>query len=497
MNGVFCNIDCDCFFTTPLDGRPGDSGEAVDRYVDRLADAGVGTLLVNTNARRTNYRSAVWDAFWDGYEPAGADTQPFLAAVPDEQAARYRRTIGNMWTLHQAGVDYPGRMMAAARRRGLQAWISLRMNDVHYGNAPEHPFHGRFWREHPGLFLGKGRGYFATALDYAHSEVRAFYLSLVAESLDRYDLDGLELDFMREPFLFARGSEVEGGRLLTDWLCEVRRLVRSAAARLGHAVRLGVRVPSNPDTAARLGLDAGAWARAGLVDLVVPAPRWATLEFDMPLPLWRERLAGTGAALAGGLEIRLQPIPDGPASLVTPAQASGAATAVLAGGADAVYLFNFFPSQHPGWPAAEYARTLRAMASLSALSRLPRRHAITYRDIVAPGEAYCPPLPAAGASLRFRLPTGPRPPADWRATLEIGLDPVPGQGRPAVTVNGVACPPSPEEAAAPGGAPGPLRHVVPVSALSNDGLQQIALEAVGGAPVRVVSVELSLAPEAI
>ena len=66
----------------------GRAGEVINRYVDVLADAGVTTILWNTNARRTNYRSDVWPAYWDGYDPAGPDDQPFLAPVPLEQRAR-------------------------------------------------------------------------------------------------------------------------------------------------------------------------------------------------------------------------------------------------------------------------------------------------------------------------------------------------------------------------------------------------------------------------
>ena len=41
-------------------------------------------------------------------------------------------------------------------------------------------------------------------------EVRDYYKALIVESLDRYDIDGLELDFMREPYLFSAGKETEG-----------------------------------------------------------------------------------------------------------------------------------------------------------------------------------------------------------------------------------------------------------------------------------------------
>lgn len=62
----------------------------VDRHVDVLAGAGVSALMCNTSSWRTNYRSEVWEAFWDGYDPSGPDDQPFLEAVPQKQRASDR-----------------------------------------------------------------------------------------------------------------------------------------------------------------------------------------------------------------------------------------------------------------------------------------------------------------------------------------------------------------------------------------------------------------------
>lgn len=76
LTGLLHNEDCTDFFYN-AEIPAGKAGEVVDRYVDVLADAGVSVLMFNTNARRTNYRSDVWEAFWDGYEPQGPDDQPF------------------------------------------------------------------------------------------------------------------------------------------------------------------------------------------------------------------------------------------------------------------------------------------------------------------------------------------------------------------------------------------------------------------------------------
>ncbi len=203
-------------------------------------------------------------------------------------------------------------------------------------------------------------------------------------------------------------------------------------------MKLGVRVPSDPKTALGLGFDAPAWAREGLVDLVVVTPRWATLQFDMPLAKWRE-LLGDRVTLAGGLEVLYKPCGEVLPRAVTTQEATGAAVSVLSGGADAVYLFNYFQDGHPGWSVADYQRTLRAFSSLDELSRRPRRQAVTYRDVTVPGEAYQPPLPASGKELSFELPLRPAALTDWHFTASIELAALTSNtAQPAVSVGGTA-----------------------------------------------------------
>ena len=95
----------------------GKAGEFIDHYVDVMARAGVTTFLCNTNARRTNYRSHVWDAYWDGYDPAGPDTQPFLAPVPKNDLPAYRKLVDRMLEVHRQGIDYPARVVARCPAR--------------------------------------------------------------------------------------------------------------------------------------------------------------------------------------------------------------------------------------------------------------------------------------------------------------------------------------------------------------------------------------------
>lgn len=487
---LYHNEDCTNFFWY-RDFPPGKAGDITDRYVDVIAEAGVTTLLINTNARRTNYKSDVWEAFFDGYDPEGPDDQPFLQGVPQESIARYRQGIGNMLEVHEQGIDYPERMIARCRHHGISPWITLRMNDCHYNGIPDHPFHGTFWKEHPELTRHNASGYYARCLDYKHEEVRDLYEALIAETLERYDVDGLELDFMREPYVFSPGEEDEGRPILTAWLRDIRKMANEAAARKGHPVRVGVRVPSHPATAKALGLDAIAWAEEGLIDLLVATPRWATLEFAVPIGQWQRRLAETDVTLAGGVEVRYQPYPGGPASIVTPELAAGAATTMLAQDADAVYLFNYFQDGHPQWSRPVYLKTLRAMRSLETLKELPRRVGVTYRDIVAPDESYRPPLPATGTELPFSIVLGPPPSSPWESDVVIECS---SHGVPEVTVNGQQCQidQTPEKAEAQNRV---LTYQVPPATLKQKTTHEVTVKSGNGNELTVRRVEMVIVPK--
>ncbi|MBT3341552.1 MAG: hypothetical protein HN712_27040 [Gemmatimonadetes bacterium] len=427
---LYYNEDSTDFFYH-ADHTQGQGGAHLDAYIDHIAEGGVTTFLCNTNAQRTNYASDVWTPTWEGLDPDGPDDQPYLAGIASGphpvDVSRWRSLATNMLALHEQGIDYPARVIERCRLRGMTPWITLRMNDVHDQMNETHPIHGRFWFENQHLWRKNCDDYYSRAFDFGHVEVRDYYMALVDETLDRYDMDGLELDFLREPFLFSVGEEEQGRALLTEWVGEIRQRVEAVARKRGHEILLGVRSPSRPDVALAYGMDPVRWAREGWIDLLVISPRWSTIEFAMPMNDWRRRLEGCDVTLAGGLEILRGNHPTAPKRPVTAAEARGAAAQVLHTGADAVYLFNYFPSANPdtipdAWVRDAYTQTISSLASLERIEALPRTHAITFTDLIGPEGSIEAPLqlPGTGADLFFTLPTGPRP-AGGTAELVLGL----------------------------------------------------------------------------
>jgi len=440
--GPVLNLDSTQFFFEHTAAEM--SAETVDAYIDLVARTGIRTFFSCVNAQKANYASRVWEHDWSGYDPAGPDTQPVLRELSPAAVAMTRQRLDGARRLAELGVNLHARLLARCRQRGIGAWVSVRMNDVHDCMLGDSSLLSTFYKAQRAagqLRAPYREGWWADRpLNWERTDVQEHYFALVQEQLETLDLDGLELDWMRFVYHFPPGHELEGGKIITAWMRRVRAECDRAAARLGHPVLLGVRVPTRPETARRCGLDGVAWAREGLVDLVVTTPFWSTTDFDQPITEWKRLLAGTGVQLAAGLEIRYQPVPNGPASMMSPELTVGAALPLLHDGADVVYLFNYDPlpmvrltaadGKTKLWTAEAVATTYHALQSETALAAQPRLHAVTFHDIRAPGEAADNALPATDTGKDFQWPpgcairvaTGPRP-VGRAVELRVGYGP--------------------------------------------------------------------------
>jgi hypothetical protein len=441
LPGIALNEDNSHFFGTRA-GRRLDA-EAVAAWVDQYAGTQVRELLLSPNAMRTSYQSQVWDPIWRGYDPDGPDDQPLLASLSAADRPRARGWVHTAWQLAQDGIDVYRVWIDRARSHGLSPWLSMRMNDLHGVDDEACFMHSEFWRAHPEYRRVPYRfaGWPDRAFDYGQAEVRAYHLGLIAELVERYDVDGLELDWMRFGYHFRPGHEAAGTELLTAFTAEARCLLERQEQRRGHRMRLGARVPSRPQSALGLGLDAVAWARRGLVDWLVVTPFWASIDTDMPIEIWRDLLQGTDVTLCAGLEVLVRPHPAYPAHLLNSLEtARGAAAAMLDRGADRVYLFNYMDGETAmAGVERDYGALLSEVGALETLEGKPRRHVVTFTDTWAPGEPEAHSLPAvigAGRWRAFRVACGPT--SAGPASIRLGLEQGSATGLE-VRLNGTPC----------------------------------------------------------
>jgi hypothetical protein len=296
--------------------------------------------------------------------------------------------------------------------------------------------------------------------DYGQAEVRDHHLALIRELLDRFAPDGLELDWIRNPQLFRPGFEEQGLPLLNAFMRDVRDLADRAGAAAGRRIRIGVRVPERPGTARRLGMDAAAWMREGWVDQVVLSPFLGTCPFDPPLELWRELAGGRPVTFGLTLNPTVSPFHSAPIRKgtlpATPELLRGAAAAGYFRGAEQVTLFNFCYWETPGGERlGDLIALMDDLGDREAVYRKARRHAVSYNEVTAPGEAEDSLLPTTflhgpGSASRYGNNTislapqiGPAPEAgrDCRVILGFAKDREQpgGAGELHVRVNGALC----------------------------------------------------------
>ena len=436
--GIVLNEDNSHFFFSRAGKRL--TAADVDQWVDQYVGTQVKELVMSPNSMRTSYASKVWDPIWRGYDPAGLDGQALFQSTAAEARPNARKWVHTAWQLAEDGIDVYARWIARARMKKLSPWLSMRMNDVHNTDDPNSYMHSEFWRAHPEFRRVPYRfdGLTDRAFDYGHKEVREHHVKLVRELAERYDFDGLELDWMRFGYHFRPGHEADGVPLLTEFMAETRRILDGWQKRRGHRIQLSARVASRPQTALGLGMDAVDWARRGLVDQLVITPFWQTIETDMPIEIWKQLLHGTGVKLAAGLEVIVRPYNAfRPIQMNSLETVRGAAAAMLDRGADRVYLFNYMDADTAMENLADYPTLLREVGQLQTLAGKARRHILTYADTYAPGEVRAVPLPRelTGGWTAFRLPTGPKP-AGMRVEIRLGFD---GTGLKEVRLNGEPC----------------------------------------------------------
>ena len=209
------------------------------------------------------------------------------------------------WLLHAerarqmiaAGHDPPQVVVEQGHRRGLDVLIGLRMNDLHdsrllwrgnpalmWLNRPlRHPvlqdgriveenlvgYICRMKHEHPELLIGEHPGIgprFALAFDYGRQEVHDFRLALIREACAKYDLDGVELDFMRTFIFFKPGAERAQGPRMSEFMAQVRAVLDEAGRARGRRLALVIRTLAPLAASRDLGLDVASWLEAGWID---------------------------------------------------------------------------------------------------------------------------------------------------------------------------------------------------------------------------------------
>jgi hypothetical protein len=319
------------------------------------------------------------------------------------------------------------------RQKQQAAFISLRMNDAHNKEFSD-PRPGekpgssigmsvtKFYAEHPEYRLKPSSLRGADLVqNWAVPEVRAQKMALIRELCENYDIDGLELDFLRF-YSYFREEETpleQRRAIMTSFMREVRSLMNQTA-RNGKHRWLCARVPCHLPALDVLGLDLKALVAAGL-DMVNASEHYFTTQ-QHDLAAIREQTQGAvlyfelchtiwkGDKILKGYDVF-------PFRRATREHLHTAAHLAYARGADGISLFNFaYYRQHGqgegrgvfGEPPFE---ALKALRDPQALAQEPQ-HWFIAQGWRAPGMKPLPlprkiePGKAAKFSLDLASPSG-------------------------------------------------------------------------------------------
>ena len=256
----------------------------------------------------------------------------------EEMAARY------VHELTRLGTDSLETMTRFCHGNSMELFWSMRMNDNHDSSRPATVCQWK--RDHPDCLMNR-TGPFApgswSMLDFAVPEVREKVFRILQDVALRYDIDGVELDFLRHPLYFKaqmKGEPVtqEHCDMMTDLVRRARNMLDEVAEKRGRPMLVAIRVPDSVAYCRAMGLDIVRWLEEKLVDLLTgggyfklaPWQNLVTLGHEHDVPVYaclvaRRIMAGGGCGEESDLP-----------------RWRGEALAAWDAGVDGIYTFNRF-----------------------------------------------------------------------------------------------------------------------------------------------------------
>ncbi len=346
-------------------------------FIYQYKDTAVTDFVMNVNGTVSTFPSQILESFCDKY--LSKEENGFAVDYSDTYA-KYAYKL-----FEKDQLDMYSIWLETLREIGISPWISVRMNDCHdclentsIRKSSQMEKHPEWWRT-----PYRTPDYFGKCLNYALPEVRQMMLDYISEVLERYDVDGLELDFMREMTLFAPGHEDR--TVLTEFMRCIKDRIAAAEQRYAHKIALSVIVATDPEVCFEAGLDIKSWTESNLVDMVCVIPRWETITTDVPVAFWKSLLGKT--LLSVGQQILVMSYRGAHWTMSNVAMAYGQAYHSLSSGADCVYLYNYMDGLDPGLEVYCHDTAIRRhqeqfLKDLSAekLATVERSFPLTFND---------------------------------------------------------------------------------------------------------------------
>ncbi len=250
---------------------------------------------------------------------------------------------------HEAGLDPLEIMVDFCRANEIEVFWSMRMNDIHDSYPLWHMLGSQFKKDNPQLLFGSlaeppAFGFWSGAA-YDEAEVREKAFRMQEDVCKRYDVDGIEMDWMRHPPHFRCNADGEDCTqaerdVMTDFHRRIREMTEQIGLERGRPILVAVRIPASVSCCEAIGLDVTRWLEEGLVDLLIPG-EWELAPWDGLVALGHRHGVPVYPCLSWSGSKRREGPPGTQDGLPTRHFRSRVMN-VWHSGADGVYTFNYF-----------------------------------------------------------------------------------------------------------------------------------------------------------
>lgn len=220
--------------------------------------------------------------------------QPIFGEAHGGVQPGYPHYVPNLRTLVKAGHCPLKLVTDFAHQHGMESFACIRMNDCHDSFIPGMK---TLWkRAHPEFLVGSDAvpdhknkhplGLYVTAQDYSHRAVRDRKFEIIEEVCKRYDIEGIELNYIRHPVFFSRTMRglpvtAEEAAIMTSLMRRIRGSTDAIASGRGRPILVAAVVPDSFRLAMNVGLDLRTWMEEDLVDILIPGLGYAP--FTLPV----------------------------------------------------------------------------------------------------------------------------------------------------------------------------------------------------------------------
>ena len=289
-----------------------------------------------------------------------------IAAYPSKIIPELQYPTLLRW--RKEGVDIAQRIVEESHRRKLEVFWEHRLNgadrEVDVTTPARHPLKDA----HPDWLL-QGGWWQPGLWNFAVPEVREYKVSVLREVAERYDLDGLNLDFGRHPPYLPAGKQWEHREALTDFVRQVRLMLQDVAQKRGRPFLLSVRVADSVPGCHFDGFDIESWVQQNLVDMIIIGTR----SIQVDLAGFKQVVRGTHVKLYPCIDQHHSP--DGYHAVSAPEFLRGVAANWWHQGADGIATFNFWN---------ELPEAAKVIGSSGPLLDGKSVHALVYKELGDP-----------------------------------------------------------------------------------------------------------------